>query len=678
MLCPFCGRTWPVTGGIPRFFQPGYYWGEVTQEEANRFLHEARENGWRAAVERRFISDQNMRIGLLDWQRTAWLPLLGLPTDAVALDIGSGYGAITHAVSRGVGMLFSVEAISERIEFTRIRLQQEKIGNVRLVQATGLELPFVDESFDLIVVNGVLEWVGEWATDVSPREVQLRFLRRIHRLLRPGGILLIGIENRFGYHYLRGSLDHSGLPYTSLIPHWMATAYLKLTQSRHRRGELNPRREYRTYIYTERGYRDLLAEGHFPAADFFWSDPGYNQPYHLIPLHNSLPEEHFQCKRAEPSQSWRGGWKRRLKAIAGRTGILRFITPDFVIVTQKDGGPRGAWRQRTWQQLSEALPQLPALNEPVFALSTLAFGKKNLIRVFDAALSRMRVMLKASTAAPGSVETLDSAYRALQTAAQLHAKLPQPLFALPEPLGRQTIGHFVYTAESAAAGLSLAQCAFSASPADRFALLRRELPRAVDVAVQIAGMLRGAAGIPTVNPSWRELPEELRAHSAAVRLAALAREEWALESRQTPWSQHGDFTIENVFVESGRDMIWVIDWEHLVAGTPALYDLFSLLVSALPAVQVEAGVARPGSTPWTERFEAAFFGQGPWTDLYLELLRRACRGLGVSESRAWPQFAQFLLLRANYLGGRGARVTREHLTFLQFAAEQSGRFLLRA
>src|SRR6266849_6589034 len=204
VLCPSCKRSWPIESGIPRFFRAEPYWGEISQQDARSLLRKVEQTGWKAAVEERFRSQPEMLVSLLDWQRISWLPLLGLTENTVALDVGSGYGAITHSLSQFVGEVYSVEAVTERIEFTRIRLKQEGIENVHLIQGTALELPFSENSFDLIVVNGVLEWVGEWRTEIDPRSVQVDFLKRVARLLKADGVVVIGIENRIGQDMLRG------------------------------------------------------------------------------------------------------------------------------------------------------------------------------------------------------------------------------------------------------------------------------------------------------------------------------------------------------------------------------------------------------------------------------------------------------------------------------------------
>ena len=203
VTCRNCEQSWLIKDGIPRFFQPSYYWGEVTQEHALSILEEVRRLGWREAATHRFKCDPDLLATVIGNQRLSWFPLLGLGADSVALDIGSGYGAITHALSYLVGQVYSLEAIPERVEFTRLRLSQERIQNVHQIQATALDPPFCDESFDLIVVNGVLEWVGEWDQNRGAREVQLRFLRKLAQLLKRSGVLVIGIENRFGYSVFR-------------------------------------------------------------------------------------------------------------------------------------------------------------------------------------------------------------------------------------------------------------------------------------------------------------------------------------------------------------------------------------------------------------------------------------------------------------------------------------------
>ena len=74
--------------------------------------------------------------------------------------------------------------------------------NITPIHASVWDLPFDKSSFDCVVMNGVLEWVGEWFDDCSPREVQLKALERRRELLKPGGTLFVAIENRIGFEFL--------------------------------------------------------------------------------------------------------------------------------------------------------------------------------------------------------------------------------------------------------------------------------------------------------------------------------------------------------------------------------------------------------------------------------------------------------------------------------------------
>src|SRR4030065_2206102 len=104
-----------------------------------------------------------------------------------------------------------MESVRQRVSFQHIRQQQEHVRNIRFVRADWLRLPFPDNSFDLVVANGVLEWLGLSDYSRNPRQVQQEFLKEARRVLKPGGCLYVGTENRFGISFFAGARDHSGL-----------------------------------------------------------------------------------------------------------------------------------------------------------------------------------------------------------------------------------------------------------------------------------------------------------------------------------------------------------------------------------------------------------------------------------------------------------------------------------
>src|SRR6266704_770900 len=94
------------------------------------------------------------------------------------LDVGCGTGAILKQLGnpdKNVGIDLALEAISF--------CQERGLNNVR--QGDIGALPFTDASFDAVICSSVLyhQWVANLAGAV----------REMHRVLRPGGVLLVNV-----------------------------------------------------------------------------------------------------------------------------------------------------------------------------------------------------------------------------------------------------------------------------------------------------------------------------------------------------------------------------------------------------------------------------------------------------------------------------------------------------
>jgi ubiquinone/menaquinone biosynthesis C-methylase UbiE len=660
-----------VEDGIPRFVAPDYYWGEHRRVNATALLDEAEQRGWREASEARFADDRNFLLSVLDWQRAAWLPIVGLDRDAVALDVGCGHGAITESLARTLGEVYAVDAIPERIAFTALRLRQEALSNVRIVQASALRLPFPDKLFDLIVVNGVLEWVGEWDLEGTPRAVQLGFLRGLRRLLKEDGILVIGIENRYGYSAFLGAGDHSGLAYTSLMPRFMATACLKLNRRPHHRTTLNARRQYRTYTYGQSGYRRLLAAAGFGQTRFYWSDPGYNEPYHLIPLQRHSILEHLRAMRMEPTDALRAsGWRHRVKRLFGSS--LRFFAPEFVIFARQGRERTGLTDDPLARRLRDVIPAIGRVKNPVTTVSTYPFSQRSVIHVVESGMARPHVILKASTPTDTSPDIIQSEARNLVAVAARVRELSAPLFAVPEPLGAVHVGTCLYAAQAPARGEQLHRLVLRQSRRHRFETLRAALRRSIDAAGQISSLFSGQdVGRP--DTAWLHIPPSFE---SAPGLGEVVQRLQSLGQRGDT-VQHGDFTIENVFFECEGGALTVIDWECLTRGFPVLYDVFSLLFSAVPLVGMEAKFVRSRHHSLDAQFVSAFFSTGPWPRMFGELLRQASALMTVEPAQLWDQFIGFLLARHTVFTRRNSHIAaRAHASFLVYALRYPERFLI--
>jgi ubiquinone/menaquinone biosynthesis C-methylase UbiE len=283
LQCGQCELSFNTKHGYIDFLrEQNFYAGEISQEDINILLHDIDTEGYNNAVLKFVELNPQLRQYLLDVKRIDWLcHCLTKSNNSRCLDLGSGLGNLSESLSHIYQEVYSLEAVTERIELQKKRYKNAHISNITIVRGNALELPFEDNFFDLIVCNGVLEWIGMMNKSFFPRDLQLSFLREVRRVLSNEGFLYIGIENRVGIQYLLGANDHSGIPYTSLMPRFLANIIAK----RYGRyggiygGSVRKPNEdgYYTYTYTYHGYRSLLSEARLGFTSF-WVYPTYNEP----------------------------------------------------------------------------------------------------------------------------------------------------------------------------------------------------------------------------------------------------------------------------------------------------------------------------------------------------------------------------------------------------------------
>ncbi len=111
----------------------------------------------------------------------------GVQADMSVLDLGCGSGALTTFLARAVGEAGCVFALDIQLNMLRqlqrklARAEHRDIHNIQPVRASAYELPFHDDSLDLVIVVAVLQEVPDPS----------RALREIRRILKPGGIVAV-------------------------------------------------------------------------------------------------------------------------------------------------------------------------------------------------------------------------------------------------------------------------------------------------------------------------------------------------------------------------------------------------------------------------------------------------------------------------------------------------------
>jgi 2-polyprenyl-3-methyl-5-hydroxy-6-metoxy-1,4-benzoquinol methylase len=100
-----------------------------------------------------------------------------------AVDLGCGWGTIAFALAREAREVVGVDFAQAAVDICRERLEQEPRENLRFVRADARTTGLPGGKWGLVVAADLVEHL--------PADVTLDVYREAHRLLRPGGHLVI-------------------------------------------------------------------------------------------------------------------------------------------------------------------------------------------------------------------------------------------------------------------------------------------------------------------------------------------------------------------------------------------------------------------------------------------------------------------------------------------------------
>ncbi len=276
--CQNCNRIWLTDHGIPRFSENELFWSVFDSNIAEKVATQAENDSWENAITAyEHTLSKYTRGYIRNEARADWHIILPITPDSVVVDIGSGWGNIALGVAKRCGHLYCGDVNMKNLRLLRCRLRDAGLDHVDpfLYDANQfLRLPFQDKSVDAVLLNGVMEWMGNIDHPASPERIQLEALKEIHRVLKDDGVLYVGIENRYSVGTLRGKGLHGELPFVGLLPRWLSNAITKLVRNE----------PHRTYIYSLNGYHRLLRRAEYNNIDSYWPYPSYHDPNYLIPL----------------------------------------------------------------------------------------------------------------------------------------------------------------------------------------------------------------------------------------------------------------------------------------------------------------------------------------------------------------------------------------------------------
>lgn len=170
LSCPFCGASWPILRGIPRFVGADENYAQAFGWQWNRWrtLQVDRLSG-HCLTERRFLADSR-------WS-AEWLK------GRLILDAGCGAGRFTDAAVQ-LGARVVACDLSSAVDACRATCREpaghaEERGEVVHLQANLLDLPFKAGVFDGVFCMGVIQHTPDPARVMAALPVHLK----------PGGLL---------------------------------------------------------------------------------------------------------------------------------------------------------------------------------------------------------------------------------------------------------------------------------------------------------------------------------------------------------------------------------------------------------------------------------------------------------------------------------------------------------
>ncbi len=133
-----------------------------------------------------------------------WIPM---SKDMKVLEVGSGCGAITGALSRKAGSVTCVDLSKKRSTINATRHKDCDNVTIHVGNFKDIE-PDLDNDFDVICLIGVFEYGQGYIGGKTPYE---DFLKILQKHLKKDGRIIIAIENKYGLKYFAGCReDHSG------------------------------------------------------------------------------------------------------------------------------------------------------------------------------------------------------------------------------------------------------------------------------------------------------------------------------------------------------------------------------------------------------------------------------------------------------------------------------------
>lgn len=309
-------------------------YADLSDEKESEMISLINSGNWRDVVAQSFQKSSPWLYRIItDAGRPMFLDILEIPNNGCYLDVGSGWGQVCIPLGR-LGKSVALDLTFNRLNILKSIANQEGVS-LQYVQGNFLSFPFMENSFDTIIFNGSLEWIGVGRDKgTSIRKVQMKALKKANDLLKPNGIIYIGIENSMGLKYLLGAADdHTGLLYHTFLDEVNAEENYQVSG----KGEQLPSK---TWSLEE--YKEMIYEAGLELERVYGCFPDYKLIRQMIDI-RSLNEELIKGAPVLEHVGISGENIDRqveLNAIykgLARNGIAQYFCPSYALIIRKRG-----------------------------------------------------------------------------------------------------------------------------------------------------------------------------------------------------------------------------------------------------------------------------------------------------------------------------------------------------
>ncbi|MBN1376950.1 class I SAM-dependent methyltransferase [Candidatus Woesearchaeota archaeon] len=237
------------------------------------------------------------------------------------LDVGCKYGAFSFELAKNFKEVIGIDVNKEALKETKAKA--ENIKNLKIKEESILKTSFKSNSFDLITMEGVLEWVGITNPDLKAIECQKKALKECKRILKKDGIVYVGIENRLcPYFWLQD--PHGKLPLTVILPRFLSKPLYKMIKKSY----------YGQNILGYWGYKKLF-NNIFNNPDIMIPLPHYKYLYEVSSFDNN--ELRKKIKKVSKIKNLRKTYRWALNGlkISSYLKLTKLFSPNFAIITRK-------------------------------------------------------------------------------------------------------------------------------------------------------------------------------------------------------------------------------------------------------------------------------------------------------------------------------------------------------